>query len=195
MCSILTNTMSHWRSGPQPLKYRGKVWRGIGPQRLLPMASLPSWMEARVWALRLVRTQVPKRKLSRSWHMLLPLPHPPGGTRSRCVLSFHPTPSNPPTISRTLTPRCIKATQVPPSPPSSILVQAPLPRSKPQWPSDLRPCSPTGVVLPPLSNQNFFFIENLSTGTLPETSALFIPLRTNSKQFHISESPQCGPSS
>lgn len=141
MCSILTNTMSHWRSGPHPLKCRGKFWRGISPQHLLSMASLPSWMEARVRALRLFRTQVPKRKLSRSWHMLLPPPHPPGGTRSQCVLFFHPTPSNLPTISRTFTLRCLKATQVPPSPAPSILVQTLLPRSKPQWPSDLRPCS------------------------------------------------------
>lgn len=133
MCSILTNTISHWRSGPQ-------VWRGIGPERLLSVAFLPSWMEARVQALRLDRTQVPKRKLSRSWHTLLPPPHPPGGARSQCILFVHPTPSNPPTISRTFTPRCVKATQVPPSPPS-ISVQAPLPRSKPQWPSELRPCS------------------------------------------------------
>lgn len=83
MCSILTNTISHWRSGPQ-------VWRGIGPQRLLPVAFLPSWMEARVQALRLDRTQVPKRKLSRSWHTLLPPPHPPGEPGGNVFSSFTP---------------------------------------------------------------------------------------------------------
>lgn len=76
-------------------------------------------------------------------------------------------------------------------------------------PSLFRPCSPgpnhsdpvisdlVRAVSPPLSNQNFFYRKTLplSTGALPEISALFIPLRTNCKQFHISESPRCGPSS
>ena len=186
-------TLKVWSSPPEVqargLK-RNRSWSVCCPWRFSP----PGWRRGSR-ALRLDRTQVPKQTLSRPWHMLLTPPYPPGRTRSQFVLLFfHPTLSNPPTISINLHPQMhqshwgasISSSFHPCSnPPPQVQTTVT------QWPPTLFRAS-----LSPLSNQNLFYRKTLplSTGTLPETSALFIPLRTNSKQFHISKSPWCGPS-